>query len=270
MKNKIAVIGENRVQTALHSILSSKGFDCYILNPDEHSLTETVTKKYDTVILPFPSRDKSISFFKEKNCSELFSNKQTIAGGMFEKEVRAYFENNGNTVVDYYLDEAYVIRNAVLTVQGVLKSAFENTDTFLSGKTALVTGFGRIAKPLCAVLKALGVKVYVAVRSDKQTAEAEISGYDTFRLNAMKGSLFYFDYIFNTVPFNIFDEKDIRHLKGSSVYFEIASKPYGADENYFSIHGKKYVSASALPGKHFPVGVAENIADYLTRKGVIT
>ncbi len=269
MNNKIAMVGDNSVQTSLCKILREKSLDCKILSPEDVKLTKNIFSDYGTVVLPFPSRDNNIAFYRERNCRELFSENQLIVGGMFTEDVRDYFEVDGVRLADYFLDETYVLKNAYLTFQGVLRLLLEYADSYLAGKAALVTGFGRIAKPLCLALKALGMKVYVAVRSDVQTAEAEMLGFDVLKINNIKGTLFYFDYIFNTVPFNIFDEQDIKHLKNSSVYFEIASKPYGAAEEHFDIYGKKYILASALPGKFYPFGVAENISDYLIRKELI-
>lgn len=269
MKNRIAIIGENAVQNALQKIIVSKGFEGEIVSPSEKGPLKSRLKHFDCIVLPFPSRDDNISFIRENDCSELFSEKQLIVGGLVSEELKEHLESNGSDVYDYFKDNAYVLKNAYLTYQGVIRLLLESTDTFLPGRTALVTGFGRIAKPLSLTLKSLGIKVYVAVRSDIQIAEAEMMGFDVLRINNIKSTLFYFDFIFNTVPFNIFSEKDVKHLKNSSVYFEIASKPYGAQGENFGIYGKKYVLASALPGKLYPFGVAENIADFLSRKEVI-
>lgn len=269
MKNKIAVIGENSVQKALHQVLASKGVESEAVSVSDIKSNKSRLKNFNTIVLPFPSKGENISFIRENDRAVLFDEKKLVVGGLIADDVKKHLESNGIKVYDYFSDDAYVLKNAYLTYQGVLRLLFENTDTFIVGKTALVTGYGRIAKSLCAALKSLGLKVYVAVRSDINTAEASMSGFDVIKISDMKGTLFYFDFIFNTVPFNIFDEKDVKHFKDSALYFEIASEPYGASREHFGLYGKKYISASALPGKFFPMGVAENIADYLSGKGVI-
>ncbi|MBE6773480.1 MAG: hypothetical protein E7544_04565 [Ruminococcaceae bacterium] len=269
MNNSVAVIGKNAVQTALQRIFISKGVCSELIDPSEPLTLSGRLQSFDSVVLPFPSKDDNISFIKEHEREGLFEKNQLIIGGMIPEKVINHLEKAYVRVADYFLDEAYVLKNAYLTYQGVLRLLSENTDSFLAEKTVLVTGYGRIAKPLCLALRTLGMKVYVAVRSDIQSAEAGMMGFNTLKINSMKGALFYFDYIFNTVPFNIFDEKDIRHLKNSCVYFEIASFPYGALSEHFGFYGKKYILSSALPGKFYPSGVAENIAEYLSRKGII-
>ena len=269
MKKRIAVIGENTVQKALHKSLTSKELECKLLSYSEILSNKNGLRFFDCVILPFPSKGDNVAFIREKDSKELFSEEQLVVGGLLDGELKESLADSGTRPYDYFLDEAYVLKNANLTYQGVLKLLLENTDTFLAGKTALVTGFGRIAKPLCLALRNLGINVYVAVRSDIQKSEARMEGFNVLDINRMKGALFYFDFFFNTVPFNIFDERDIKHFKDSSVYFEIASMPYGATGEHFGLYGKKYVLASALPGKFYPMGVAENIVDYLLRRGVI-
>ncbi len=269
MKKRVAVIGENAVQKSLLKILRSEKIDSELLENAEITSKKGVLRSFDCIVLPFPSKGENISFIRENYCKSLFADSQIVIGGMIDTEVKKHIEGNGTEVIDYFLDDAYVLKNAYLTYQGVLRLLLENTDTFLAGKTAIVTGFGRIAKPLCLALKSIGLKVYVAVRSEIQTAEAQMLGFDVLKISNIKGAAFYFDFIFNTVPSEIFTEKDIRHLRDSAVYFEIASKPYGADSESFGLYGKKHIPASALPGKFYPLGVAENIAHFLSVRGVI-
>ena len=78
-----------------------------------------------------------------------------------------------------------------------------------------------------------------------------------------ENSLGEYDYIFSSVPSEIFGERDILSMKDEAVFFELASYPYGADRNLFIKYNKKYVSGSALPGKYLPTASAKLIADFI-------
>lgn len=261
MKNTIAIISFNNVQNELYNILAKKGFDCEKISLSNSELMKNHLKDYKTVFLPFPSKKENFCINNNEIISfkECFTKGQLIVGGLFDEDITRELKEGGIDYLDYFTSEAYMIKNAYITTQGVLRLLFENTNDYIGGKNALITGFGRIGKSLAYKLKELGTKVFVAVRSDVQAADASASGFDVFKLSQLKSVLFYFDFIFNTVPYMIFDERDISRLKEESVYFEIASKPFGADENLFREYQRKYVCASALPGKLYPEAVAKNI-----------
>lgn len=249
---KTAIIAYNDVQNELYKLMIKKGIDCEVEDIDKMNL-----ENFDRIILPFPSKKENLSFLPE--IYGVLSNGQTIIGGLFDEESKKAFTEAGIEYADYFASEAYVLRNAYITSQGVIRLLLENSYDLISGKNALVTGFGRIGKSLALMLKSLGMKVFMAVRSDVQATDALSLGFDVFRLSQLRSVVFYFDYIFNTVPYTIFDDKDVSRIKDEALYFEIASAPFGADKNSFEKHGKKHVNASALPGRFYPKAVAENI-----------
>lgn len=264
MKEKIAVIDYNEIQEKLCEKLVAKGIICEKLNLINSVYFKECLGGFDKIVLPFPSkREKLFSFDDTFDITEIFTDKQLIIGGLIDKQVKEKLTESGISYKDYFDDEAYVLKNAQITVQGVLRLLFENTKGYLPGKTAIVTGFGRIGKILAVSLKNMGIKVYAAVRSRLAAAEAESCGLDVLKISQLKSTVFYFDYIFNTVPYEIFTSRDVRHMNASSVYFEIASEPFGARKEYFEKENKNYIFASALPGKYYPEAVAENITDYI-------
>lgn len=265
MSKKIAVIAFNEAQSELYRLLLKKGCSCEKVNLISSAFVKEYMKAFDTLVLPFPSKRENLSAMGESevNLGKVLSESQLVIGGMLDKDIKNELENAGIAYRDYFEDEAYVLRNAFITAQGVLRLLLENTRGMLSGKTALVTGFGRIGKALSLELRSLGLKVYVAARSRTQLTEAASFGFDALEISGLKGALFYFDFIFNTVPFRIFDKKAVGYMRENGTYFEIASSPFGADRKDFCEDKIKYVSASALPGKYYPEAVAENVADYI-------
>ncbi len=268
MKRKTAVISFNKVQTELCKKLSEKGCECQEVSFFNPHLLKEHLESFENIILPFPSKRENISFLTEgANLSEVLHENQTVIGGLIEEQIKDDLDTAGIPYVDYFESEAYVLKNAYFTSQGAVRLLLENTEDFLVGKNVLITGFGRIGKSLAAMLKNLGMNVFVAARSEKALAEATMSGFGVFGIPQIKSTLFYYNFIFNTVPHRIFDEADIKKLPKSTVYFELASSPFGAEREDFEAHLKNYVFASALPGKFLPEAVAENIASFIFLKG---
>ncbi len=265
MEKKIAVLAFNKVQAEVYNELKKREYCCQLVDLSDLKSPKACLEPFDVVILPFPSKKENIiSDFKKPFSAESFFNEnQLVIGGMLENEIKNGLESSLVNHLDYFTNEPYVLKNAYLTTQGVMRLLFESTRDFLSCKSALVTGFGRIGKSLAVKLKAVGLKVFVAVRSEMQASEAYSMGFEVLKISAVKSIVFYFDFIFNTVPFNIFQENDVRHMKDETLYFEIASSPYGAKREHFDLYNKQYIPAGALPGKLYPKAVAENICDFI-------
>lgn len=163
---------------------------------------------------------------------------------------------------DLLTSEIFELENGYLTSQGALRLLLDNTEEALNGKAVLVTGYGRIAVPLSEKLKNLNMKVTVAARNKIQLKTAELSGLQTVnleKLNDISG----FDYVFNTVPCRVFDEKLIATADKNSIYFELASAPFGAEKKYFENLNLKYILCASLPGKLLPASSAKLIKDYI-------
>lgn len=265
MTERIAVADFNEVQSQLYAALRRKGFDCEKIDLTQSKRIREYIKNFSIVILPFPSTADKLGLDEEESICEVFSKNQLIVGSLFDEKLKSEFTENGIKFVDYFDYEPYVLKNAYLTSQGVLRLLFEKTKCFLPGKNVLITGFGRIGKSLAGYLKALGMRVYIGVRSDAQANEAACCGYEVLKLSEIKGALFYFDFIFNTVPHRIFSQKDIGRIREKTLYFEIASNPFGVDRNDFITNGRQFVDASALPGKFYPEAVAENIFNIILK-----
>lgn len=268
MKGKIAVVCSNEVQKGLINLLCEKGYECECIDALNKSRVCERLKSFDNIILPFPSKRENLVFLPdEAKLSDLFSQNQLVIGGMMSDEMKENLEEFEIKYIDYFDSESYVLKNAYLTSQGAVKLLFDNASDYLVGKHVLVTGFGRIGKSLALMLKAIGLKVYVVARRDEALADASSLGFDVFRFSQLKSTLFYFDYIFNTVPSTVFSEKDIERIGNDTIYFELASKPYGADKEFFERYGKKHILAAALPGRFYPKAVAENIFSFITANG---
>lgn len=266
LKAKIVVISYNKVQSELVSLLNKKGILSELTEVNGSIAEKERLREFEQVVLPFPTNKKTLSFIKDDGeFTSIFDKKQRIIGGMIDSEIIRLLEKEGISYSDYFKSEAYVLKNAFITSQGALRLLFENTEAYLAGSKALVTGYGRIGKSLTYMLKSLGVRAFVAARSEAALCEARANGFDVFSFSQLKGTLFYYDYIFNTVPAAVFGSNDVKHMKDEAIYFELASQPYGADKADFELYGKRHIQASALPGRFYPLAVAENIAEFIIK-----
>lgn len=267
MKEKTLVVTANDVQKDLADILEDKG-----LNIVRTEYFDKSTKQYisdcKNIILPFPTKADKFTFIADgKKLGDFLDENQCVIGGLLSDEVINEIVKSGAEYIDYFKNESYVLKNAFITSQGALRLLLEATDDFLVGKKVLITGFGRIGKSLAFMLKALGMKVFVAARSKKALTEAFSSGFEVFSISQMYTTLFYYDFIFNTVPEIIFEKNHIKHIRDDAYYFELASYPYGANKLDFEAEGKMHINGNALPGRFFPRAIAENIAEFYFLRG---
>ncbi|MBO6140269.1 MAG: hypothetical protein J6O40_00615 [Ruminococcus sp.] len=187
-----------------------------------------------------------------------------ILGGRIPTALRERFEAQGYEVTDYYDSEALRIKNALPTAEGALMIALENTPFVLSGKSVLITGFGACAKQTARLFAALGANVLIAARNPVQLADAQSLGYKTAALCTVGSVVGSADIIINTVPAHIFGREEIAASKKSALFIEIASYPYGIDEQAAHSLSRGYINAPGLPGKCAPKTSGEYIAAEIT------
>mgnify|MGYP003290833136 CR=1 FL=1 len=272
MKNRnIVILGGDNRQRYLSQILKSEFEKLYDINSGSEESVLSEVSKADIIVFPIPvsktrgliyTDNSDLEISKEKVFNKIKKD-AVVFGGGFTAEDKDFFEDEGIEYHDMLMNEAFLMENAYLTAEGALKLLLENTEETLFNKTALITGYGRIAEFLSEILFSLKMKVTVVARNEVQLKTAEKKGYNTLNLNELK-SLKDFDYIFNTVPSRIFN-KSMIESKSKSVYFELASAPFGVDKSDFISSGIAFVYGASLPGRYFPVTSANLIAEYILK-----
>ena len=158
--------------------------------------------------------------------------------------------------MDFNDDEAFLIRNALLTAQAALCAYAKYSETALCDTKCLVVGYGRISKFLCRLLKANGAKVAAAARKARDLEFIADEGLSAVRMDDLRQSLPWADVIFNTVPVHIFEEIELLAIRRNVHVIELASPPYGMD---LKLAEKCMVNVHvepSLPGLYFPVSAA--------------
>ena len=265
----ILIIGGDKRQRMLAELLSLDGYNVTHIEDYAYNLQSLVNSN-DIISLPLPvSKDKvhiysDVEKFKLPfvDILKMIKGGSMVFGGGLPKEVKEYFEDENIEYHDCLMSELFELQNASFTAQGALKLLYDNTEEFLKDKRVLITGYGRIGVALSEMLVSLRMKVTVSARNEIQLKTAELSGCETINLRYLK-NLSGFDFIFNTVPCRIFDENAVSAAEKNSVYFELASAPFGADREHFEKYGLKYVSGAALPGKFLPLSSARLLKEYM-------
>ena len=154
-----------------------------------------------------------------------------------------------------------MVMNALITAEGAIEIALQNSGKTLFGSEILVTGYGRISKCLLKLLNGFGAKVTVTARRFDDLSWAEIMGAKPIHINKSAKKLGDFDIVFNTVPAAIFSEEMLSEFKNECLFIDLASKSGIDDLELARKMGIKAIWALSLPGKAAPITAGEIIAD---------
>ena len=218
-------------------LLSDNGYDCNICSPDS-------VGDADIIILP-PRIDTGEGLLERvfHSCS-----KDTVVFSGQSHIVKRYFSGR---VFDYSDNEAFLLSNAYITAQCAIKLTFENMDSVLLGKRALVIGYGRIGRYLASMLKNLGAVVFVYARREESRLDAMHNGLSICDISEIKDKSL--DLVYNTVPYIIIDKAVCESIPDSTLVMELASTPGGFEDS------SRAIQALALPGKMMPRSAGEAI-----------
>lgn len=214
----------------------------------------------DQLCLNAPLFETPISL--ERLFSEL-SPSQKILGGFIDPSTFALAKSHNLTLADYYTQEELIIAGAAATAEGAIMLTMTETDTMLSGSSALVLGFGRIGKLLAHKLHALNAKVSVCARKYSDLAWIKAYGYTPIPLTELDNHLHQFSLIYNTAPTPLFDLRRLALFHPDSLYIELASAPYGIDFTAAKNLGLRTILAPGLPGKVSPTSSAHALKETL-------
>lgn len=141
--------------------------------------------------------------------------------------------------------------------------AIEKSSITLHNSNCLVLGFGRIGKILSKMLAGIGANVYCEARKDSDIAWIKSNGYKPIHLKDLDEYLNRFDFIFNTIPYLVLDEKRLKLIKRECLLIDLASKPGGIDFEKAKNMELQTEWALALPGKVAPKTAAKYLYDVI-------
>ena len=286
-KYKIGVICGDLRSVYMAIELENLGFEvcAYGLSDDEilgiskiYDTPQTVISKSNVIILPLPaSKDNIYISSKSPSIKVKLSDivpdikgGSIIFGGLLPKYFSDMCRERGCTVIDYYLSEELVYKNATASAEGALMVAMTNTHNTVKDEKYAILGFGRIASQLAYMLHAMGGEVEIFARSDKAISDAVARGYSTFKLCedssdeyslAAAREIEKSSVVFNTVPSIVLNDKILCKIKKKPVYIELASSPGGIDLESARLFKIKNIYAPSLPGRYAPRSAGKYIVE---------
>ena len=231
---------------------------------------DTPVGRYEYIVLPLPVSRDGIHIntpFSEKPLpfdliSQYAAEHAVVFCGGANKTAEDICRNEGIQFVNYFSDEPLTLKNAMLTAESAAAILSRCNDSSIFGANIAVTGGGRVAVYTARLLKAFGASVTICARSAEQRAKAELDGFEFLELFGNIDETF----IVNTVPAELFEEKEFSSMKRGAVYLELATLPTEPYKSRAEQYGVQYIHAPGLPGKFSPKTAGELIAETLLAK----
>ena len=274
MINTFGVIGGDERMWYLAASIASDGYPVCVsglekLEPCRGAVPVTLqemAKRSTIILLPLPaSRDGKVLNAPysaapipiDDKFIDLLRNK-TVYGGMLQKLAGGSKRWQEIAPEDYYRREELAVGNAIPTAEGAIGAAIREYPGTINGAACLVTGFGRIGKNLCMLLRAMGAEVHAAARKKEDLMLMRALGVKplSYREVAQR-----YDMIFNTVPAMVIGPPILNRQDRDTVIIELASAPGGIDRAYAEKCGIRVVDAPSLPGIVAPKTAAEYIKE---------
>ncbi len=272
MLSKIAFIGGDLRMTSAARFARSKahslsvyGFDkyeyCYeCFGITEESSPESAIFGAQAVVLGLPSSvdgkniyapfcSKEISF--DRLVDALPENCLLFGGRLCEQLVSAA-KNKNISCYDYFQREELTLKNALITAEGAIQTAMQETPYTLNGAKCLVLGYGRIGKVLSDLLLHLHADVTCSARRLSDLALIECNGIKSIHTNDIAADISSYDIIFNTIPVCVLPESVLGFVRSDTLIIDLSSKPGGVDFDCARRLGLKVIWATSLPGKVAP------------------
>lgn len=273
MEQTFFVAGGDSRQKAIVRMLEARGGTVHTLGfaQDDRLTPETVARlgTADVVMLPLPAADAN-GFLNAPSMEKklpmemlwpLLRPQQKIFGGMLSEQLMRAAAEYNLLPIDYFKREEFVLCNAYITAEGALQLTMERLPHTVKGTHCLVMGYGRIGKFLARLLTALGARVTVAGRKDKDLVQAQLDGCTTCALTQVSEILPKCGVIYNTIPHLVLDRALLMLLPRYCLCIDLASKPGGIDFGAAEELGVETVWALSLPGKVAPESAGGAILD---------
>lgn len=147
---------------------------------------------------------------------------------------------------DYLSLNEYAIKNAVLTAEGAIAFAIENSGLAVWQSKILVIGYGRVGKILADRLCGFKPRLTVSARSASDFAMLDAAGINRIRTDEIDNRQSRFDIVFNTVDIK-FSPATAKTLK--NCLFLDLSTCGGFDDGVIQSTGLLYRKLPGIPAK---------------------
>ena len=287
---KISILGGDLRQLAAADMLAESYDNINIWGiresaleaPSKYTLLDDIKKAIENseiIILPLPVSSDGITLNcplfdstekpKLSKIAEYLPVSSTVIGGKIPPEFVSAAQARGIRVLDYFESEDFQIKNAYTTAEAALSIAMNTLDKNIREARVAITGYGRISKHLCSLLRRIGADVTIAARRDSDISWAESCACHTLKITPDKAWLKSletgYDVIYNTVPFWLFDRDFLSRIDKSTFIVDLASAPGGVDIRAAKELGANVSWATSLPGKYAPKSAGTLVAECIKK-----
>lgn len=275
MKFDFFIIGKDKRLAYMANFLTYKNFkvltydsDCKVLNKKikRANSMKNALKNSKNIICPIPFTKDFIninSCNKKIYINEILENlsyKNIVFGGKIPKKFSNICKEKNIFVYDYLNNKKFVVFNSILTAEAAVASAILKNPKDMHFSNCLVLGFGNCGKLISNKLKNLCSNIFVCVEDELESAWAKAYGFLTFKLDSLMFKIEKFNYIFNTIPKNVFCKEVLANLNEDALILDIA-KPLEKKEKNVNFN---YISG--IPGKFKAKSSAEILVDLTLKK----
>lgn len=263
------IIGGDIRQMYIAEYLADAGYSvfCYgVENMDKNNAKnmEEVFEKSEMVIAPVPySKDGKNLFLRNSykrienwQFASMIPEKKIVFSGAVGKDILRIIREKKGVCHDLLCDDEVEKYNSIATAEGTLAEVIMSHPGFIYGSRCLIVGYGKCGKTIADRVAALGASVTVCARRVEIRIEAMTKGYKAIDFSQLSNNIEDFEYIFNTVPVMVLDEKVISNVRENAMIIDIASVPGGADRAAIEKYGVNYKHCLGLPGKYCPAALA--------------
>ena len=246
----------------------------YIEDKDNNTLDEFLCK-IDILIVPIPFTKDNKTLFNIEN--EIISvntliekiinyNIKMVFGGLIDKKLIEKLAKNNIKTLDFFEDNSIAILNAIPTAEGAIQTAMEQSFKTIFNSNCLVLGYGRCGKILANMLNGIGANVDVTYRKDEDLAYIKAYSLSPIYLYKIKENIKKYDFIFNTIPYEILNKDILKNINKNTIIIDLASAPGGLDYTYARDLNLKAIYCPSLPGRVAPYTAGEILKNKILEK----
>lgn len=255
---KYFVIGEDKRSLELKKMYLKKDLLCQSYFDADVIITS----------IPFTRDNEKITSTEYKISDVLtyiIERNKILISGAIPLKIKDELEAKNIKFYDLMNIESFVYKNALATSEGAIIKAIENSKKTLSNSNILILGFGRIGKCLSNILRGFNANIYVEARKNIDLALIDALGFKAIDIEILDDKLNKFDFIFNTVPSLILDEKRLELVKQDVTIIDLASLPGGIDFNKARQLNLNVDLSLSLPSKITPISAAEYMEEVINK-----
>ena len=258
MPNRFVIAGSDPRCRYLAQSLFEQGYDTAYLDKEtaQHTNLESVDcesleEEPANVVFSPAALSKDVG----KVIRHLHAGSRVFAGKVDDSVLAAASERKV-TLYNLQEDEGFKAANALPTAEGALALVIENTPMTLAQMRVLILGGGMCAKATAELFARCRALPTLVARKQKDRDWALSNGMRALSFEELRRDPMDYPVVINTVPARAVGEDVLERMQTGTLWVELASKPYGIDEQFALEIGCRYLLSSGLPGRFSPLSAA--------------